>query len=402
MASITAMLNYLGQLENPYIDVHHERCVLVRNRNANCLRCAEACTSECIHYENGTLTISAQNCVGCGTCATVCPTCALETVRQRDDELTAACLACAEHDEGRVTIACGPLLDMAVGKYDPEMLVRVECLGRVEETLLCELAAKGVREVTLVHGPCETCVHRTGWETLQDVLETQAVLFETWNCSTAVQVTSKLPGRTRKIETEYDASKRESLLAGGHTVAQAGAMVVEAGLAETLGGAQEQDSDSGRASVPKRLFKVAKDGTLPQFIPDRRERLLDALALLGEPEDVMIDTRLWGHVIIDVDTCRSCQMCATFCPTGALRKFKDEDGTFGVEHYPGDCVKCRCCEAICPEQAIEISDAVFAREMLIGMADRYEMHPVAVERGGAHSIHNSLKGMFKTDQVFER
>lgn len=400
MASITAMLSYLEQLENPYIAIHRERCILVRNRNASCLRCADACTSDCITYEDEQLTITAQNCVGCGTCATVCPTCALETIRQCDEALTGACSALAERDEGRVVIACGSLLDLAAGKYDPCALVRVECLGRVEETLLCELAAEGVEEVVLVHGACDTCVHRCGWETLQDVLATQKTLLETWNCPLAVQVTSKLPGRTRMTVADYDASKRESLLAGGQSVMHVGALAAEASLANTLGvsgGAAEVQKPSLKA-----LFRVMEDGTLPHFIPDRRERLLDALALLGEPEDTMINTRLWGHVIIDVDKCRSCQLCATFCPTGALRKFQDEDGTFGVEHYPGDCVKCRCCEAICPEQVIEISDEVFAREMLMGMTDRYEMKPVAVERGGAHSIHNSMKVFMKTPLVFER
>ena len=46
-----------------------------------------------------------------------------------------------------------------------------------------------------------------------------------------------------------------------------------------------------------------------------RERLLNNLATLGEPQDIMIETRLWGHVIIDPELCSSCQMCATFCPT---------------------------------------------------------------------------------------
>ena len=63
---------------------------------------------------------------------------------------------------------------------------------------------------------------------------------------------------------------------------------------------------------------VMKDGTLPHFIPDRRERLLDALAQLGEPAGGKLATRLWGAVVIDGTKCVSCRMCATFCPTGAI------------------------------------------------------------------------------------
>ncbi len=73
-----------------------------------------------------------------------------------------------------------------------------------------------------------------------------------------------------------------------------------------------------------------KDGTLPHFIPDRRERLLDALAQLGSLRGGKLETRLWGAVVIDGTKCVSCRMCATFCPTGAIAKFDDADGTLGV------------------------------------------------------------------------
>ena len=77
------------------IRVHRERCAKVRNRNVDCLKCAAACTSGCIALVGGELTIDAAKCVGCGTCATVCPTCALESLNPSDAELKAACLHAA-------------------------------------------------------------------------------------------------------------------------------------------------------------------------------------------------------------------------------------------------------------------------------------------------------------------
>ena len=71
------------------IRVHRERCAKVRNRNVDCLKCAAACTSGCISLEDGELVIDASKCVGCGTCATVCPTCALESLYPSD-----ACAPC--------------------------------------------------------------------------------------------------------------------------------------------------------------------------------------------------------------------------------------------------------------------------------------------------------------------
>lgn len=125
----------------------------------------------------------------------------------------------------------------------------------------------------------------------------------------------------------------------------AAAITAEHVVREKLGAEEPEE--------PK-FAKVAEDGTLPHFLPERRGRLLLSLSNLGRPEDVMIDTRLFSHVIIDSEKCTSCQMCATFCPTEAIRKFGDaataaETGRpFGIDHYTGRCVQCHCCENICP------------------------------------------------------
>jgi formate hydrogenlyase subunit 6/NADH:ubiquinone oxidoreductase subunit I len=122
---------------------------------------------------------------------------------------------------------------------------------------------------------------------------------------------------------------------------------------------------------------------------------------MGEPADELIATRLWGHVLIDEDACTSCQMCATFCPTGALAKFSDDDGTFGIEHAPSECVKCRCCEDICPAGALTLSDEVHAADLLEGAVDRHVMRPVERTKGTPHSIQSSMKKLLGIDQVYE-
>ena len=152
MASIDTMLGLIGKLESPYITVHQERCALVRNRHADCLRCAESCASGCISYDGEVLTVSPEKCIGCGTCATVCPTCALEAHHPSDAALTAAARASLAANEGAAYLGCGELLERARGRYDEEKIVRVECLGRVDESLLADLAVEGAREVVLIHG----------------------------------------------------------------------------------------------------------------------------------------------------------------------------------------------------------------------------------------------------------
>lgn len=74
MSLINGLLALLGEIESDAIAVHEERCISVRNRNADCLRCVEACTSGALAYRAGELLVEPERCIGCGTCATACPT----------------------------------------------------------------------------------------------------------------------------------------------------------------------------------------------------------------------------------------------------------------------------------------------------------------------------------------
>ena len=118
MAHVTNFLGLLEQLQSADITVHQGRCAIVRNRNATCMKCADVCTSGCISYDDNELVIEPERCIGCGTCATVCPTCALEAHRPNDAELLQACRAAADVADGQVVIACDQLLAAAIGhKY---------------------------------------------------------------------------------------------------------------------------------------------------------------------------------------------------------------------------------------------------------------------------------------------
>jgi Fe-S-cluster-containing hydrogenase component 2 len=95
-------------------------------------------------------------------------------------------------------------------------------------------------------------------------------------------------------------------------------------------------------------------------------------------------------------------MCATFCPTGAISKYADDDGTFGVVYHPRDCVKCRCCADICPKNTLTIAEEVFAIDLLSGVGERYEMLPAKNPPNSSHAILGAIKGLLNSDQVYER
>lgn len=375
------------------IRVHRERCAKVRNRNVDCLKCAAACTSGCISLEDGELVIDASKCVGCGTCATVCPTCALESLNPSDAELKAACLRAVRGDE--VVIACSQM-EAALGDLlVPGAAASVVCAGRVDESLLAGLAADGVGRVTVLCGDCDRCAQRHGRDTAELVAETARQVLGAWGNDLEVVVTDVPPASVLADGADEAAAE----------TARAAYFAQERSCAPLREAEGVRVGSSAGEDAPKHLahsLHVMKDGTLPHFIPDRRERLLDALAQLGEPAGGKLATRLWGAVVIDGTKCVSCRMCATFCPTGAIAKFDDADGTLGVTHTPGDCVKCGSCRDVCPVDAITLLDAVPASWLTGGNRHRYTMMPRPVSlTDNPHQILDTFRLDFNGD-IFER
>ena len=428
----------LQALQSDHVHVCQERCLLVRNRNAECLRCAQACTSGCISYNEQTkmLDIDQARCVGCGTCATACPTCALEARDPNDTELL-ACLQGALNASAskRVAIVCEK-----AGIAQNECTVRLTCLGRIDESALIQLAAWGAREVTLTCGACNACEHKPGRTVVEEVCESANTLLGLWDGTMHVELKEVGPaaeptglpaqetradrtathGKIAQVDQQIQTACADRT-ATQSAIEQVNQLIQSAGagkVAEHDTATRDGDrpnlsaeaSDDKAAATdqvdrPLKRLKVMADGTLPHFVPDRRERLLDALADLGEGptnSQTIARTRLWGHVVIDTDKCTSCRMCATFCPTGAIVKFDAPDGTFGIDHYAADCVKCLCCQTICRSQAIVVEDTVPANVLVNAVPERHVMHPVRVPKGGVHSIMNSMRDLLGLPEVFER
>lgn len=417
------MINLIDEMNSPLLAVEPQRCVLVRHRNGECLRCAAVCTTGAISLGEEGIVVSPEKCIGCGTCASACPTGCLTAANPTDEELFGAVEAALAENEGRVAIACERAFAMASGNRmkrdscdatapsfvpgkiagatsDGRPLVGVVCLGRVDESLLVEATARGARSIQLISGPCESCPHRCGGALSDEIIVSAETLLAALGT----------PSPIDRIRLQHASDTREILRLRPTASAQDDTNAVNA---VTVADASEDClSESGHPVAPPtgesqqdsrepQFAHVQADGTLPHFVPERRLRLFNSLKALGTPAAPTVTTRLWGQVTIDTELCRSCRMCTVFCPTGALTRFDAANDAFGVEHRSALCMQCRLCETICPEQAITVAEEVSADEFLSGKKFRFTMQPIGWNPGAEDSIASRMARFIKVDNLQE-
>ena len=360
-------LGVLDALESPYLQAFPSRCVEVRNRNARCGACAEACPAGAIAVaEDGMIESHPELCVGCGACATACPTCALVAQGPDDRELLERCVSAGNANADRVTVASTAALDRAYGHYDPAKVVEVATLSRFDESMIVTLAACGAQSLAFVDAGDAA---KGDSALIAQVVSGAAELLEAWGAALEMSVLAELPDDVR-AEGLYDGVERP----------------------ETLHRREDASLDLQVDAADYRPMKLDESGHLPQQVPNRRGRLLRTLSTLGAPAQQSVTTRLWGRVTLDTSRCQSCRLCTVFCPTGALVKY-DEDGgkTIGIVHTPAKCVKCRCCETACPKQAISLSEDINAADLTGGYSERFEMPVPEIVLGRDTTVVNKMR-----------
>lgn len=417
------MINLIDEMNSPLLAVEPQRCVLVRHRNGECLRCAAVCTTGAISLGEEGIVVSPEKCIGCGTCASACPTGCLTAANPTDEELFGAVEAALAENEGRVAIACERAFAMASGNRmkrdscdatapsfvpgkiagatsDGRPLVGVVCLGRVDESLLVEATARGARSIQLISGPCESCPHRCGGALSDEIIVSAETLLAALGT----------PYPIDRIRLQHASDTREILRLRPTASAQDDTNAVNAATVADASGDCLSESgypvapptgESQQDSREPQFAHVQADGTLPHFVPERRLRLFNSLKALGTPAAPTVTTRLWGQVTIDTELCRSCRMCTVFCPTGALTRFDAANDAFGVEHRSALCMQCRLCETICPEQAITVAEEVSADEFLSGKKFRFTMQPIGWNPGAEDSIASRMARFIKVDNLQE-
>ncbi len=340
------MVAILGQLNSDALRVHAQQCIRIRHRRAECALCADSCPTQAIVWTPG-LEVHPDLCTGCGICAAACPSGALEPRSPTDGELAARLSRIGEAGDA-VAFACARHLRAGMGTGGA--VIQVSCLGRLDESILLAAAAAGIRRIWLIDGLCHSCPQAVGHAVAGRAVQRAGALLQASGDGQSVHFTSCLPAGLAE------------------PVAQ-GAAPVDPAVQET----DAADPPFHRGRFPVRL-------------PDKRRLLLAAWRRLARPANHAVAAQ-WPQLILK-ETCTGCQMCAFFCPTGALSRVRDGDHTY-ITYTPAYCAECRLCEKACYWHAIAIVPVADLGKAFDGTSEVLPM-PVRGETRGPNPTGGGL------------
>lgn len=68
-------------------------------------------------------------------------------------------------------------------------------------------------------------------------------------------------------------------------------------------------------------------------------------------QEATYSDRMRGHIVIDIDQCISCTLCAQNCPPRALEVDRTK-GTWTIDRF--DCIQCGNCVNVCPKKCLHM------------------------------------------------
>lgn len=304
-------------------------CLPLHSPYLTCNHCVDNCPVRVLHRTADALVLD-DGCLGCGRCASACPTGALRVPAFR---LTARAAAPVRVDCWKV-----PPQDSPGGG------LRVPCLGgvTVSQWLALAEASEPHAVVALDRGWCGQCAAGS-----RDAHPATAALASARRLLGAVSVAQTVLPRLERRPLPLkqmprampDQDPAEKL--GRRRFLQGLAQQAVASLVELQGDDTAQPGPTRRRPGALRAAE--------------RERRLLWLARLARRRGVNLPASLFSQVTIN-ERCHNHQVCAALCPTGALTRH-DNNHESGVVFDAWQCLGCAACERACPEQALRLAPA---------------------------------------------
>jgi ferredoxin len=363
----------VGEFEKPRFFSYNEKiCAHGRSGKTGCTQCLDACSTGAISPAGDKIKVEPHLCLGCGGCATVCPSGALTYAYPR-----------AAH------------------------------LGMRLKRLLSVYAGAGGADACIL-------LHNTG-----DSGKLLAALGRRAAASSAGRGARGLPARVIPLEIHHAASvgidvllaavsygaSQVAVLATPHESAAYGAAVEkQMAFAETvvnsLGYAGRHfhwlaPEDAG--ALEAALWSLTSAATVSKpatfnVAAEKRGTLEFALEHLAKSaptpkEEIPLGAGApWGRVEVDTKACTLCMACVGACPESALLDGRDRPMLKFLER---NCVQCGLCAETCPEDAIALVPRLLLserakQEVVLNEADPFNCVRCGKPFGTRQMIDNML------------
>lgn len=315
----------VGEFEKPKYFVYKEKiCAHSRSETTGCTRCIDVCSARAItsELEENRVKVEPHLCMGCGGCASVCPSGAMTYAYPRVSDIGARIKAVLQTYSN-------------AGGRDPVLLFHNTTDGR---EIIAQLARRG----------------------------------------------RGLPENVIPLEVFHIASLGLDVMLGCIALGANGFLILSAGseqrdylaaLQQQLGYAQEMLSGLGFGEGHFRMIEAEEAAALEQAVlnlgttralppatfnlSNEKRTTLDFVfdhLLKHAPapkEEVALSAGApYGQVIVNKQTCTLCMACVGACPEGALLDAKEAPQLRFIER---NCVQCGLCEKTCPEDAISLA-----------------------------------------------
>ncbi len=318
------LVQMTGSFEKPKFFEYREKiCAHSRSNIAGCTKCLDVCSTGAISSERSAnrVVVEPHLCMGCGGCATVCPSGAMNYAYPRVADFGAR-------------LKAGLKAYTAAGGKQPVLLISNNIEGR---DLIARMGRQGrglpadVIPVEVLH------VASVGLDLLLGALAlgaSQVIVMGsgTENAEYGAAVASQLG---------YGAAILEGLGYPGkrlHWIDAESVRQVE----------QVLWSLESATPVPAATFNLSNDkrNTLDFVFDHLRTHAPKPVDVTSLPPGAP-----FGEIRVDINKCTLCMSCVGACPEGALLDSKDSPALRFIER---NCVQCGLCERTCPEQAISL------------------------------------------------
>ena len=317
-----------GEFEKPKFFVYRANiCAHSRNEMTGCTQCIDVCSTAAISADGDHVKVESHLCMGCGACASVCPSGAMTYAYPRVADFGARLKTLlATYSKAGGSEACVLFHSATDGR---DLVARLGRRGkglpaRVIPLEAFHIASLGIDTLlgAIAYGAAQVAVVSTGAEAPEYLLSLKREM------GYAQQILSALgygDGHLRLIEAPDSAALEVAVWA----------------------------LPAAQAMPPAAPFNLSNEKrTTLEFIFDHLLRH----APQPREEIALTAGAPYGEVVVDKQKCTLCMACVGACPESALLDSKERPQLRFIER---NCVQCGLCEKTCPEDAIRLNPRLF-------------------------------------------